>query len=79
MLAKRCKTSDASQFKIVELNVFNFLSTYKNITDIIVNTDNGNFAMLMPVIIGDGVSTDPKRFEMTDNLSALKDKNLSNI
>ncbi len=40
ILEKRCKVSEQSNFKIIELDVFNFLSTYKNITDIIVNSDN---------------------------------------
>lgn len=41
---------------------------------VIINTDNGNYALVMPVIIGDGPCSDPKRFEMTDNLSALNDR-----
>jgi hypothetical protein len=40
ILEKRCKTSEESKFKVVELNVFNFLSTFKSITDIVINSDN---------------------------------------
>ncbi|MFM2393216.1 MAG: hypothetical protein RLZZ546_1198, partial [Bacteroidota bacterium] len=40
ILEKRCKTSEPSKFEIIELDVFKFLSTYKNMTDAVVNTDN---------------------------------------
>lgn len=45
ILEKRCKTTETSEFRVVELDVFKFISTSKTITDIITNTSNNKMYM----------------------------------
>ena len=43
-------------------------------TGLIVKADSGDMGLIMPIMLGESIGTDPKRFELTNSLEVLKAK-----